>query len=402
MGNTNNRIHAAGGGLAATVVLLLAAAPGWSQQYTVTDLGTLGGPVSDAFAVNNLGNVAGVSAVLSANYHGYFGDAALQEILPLTAQQSHAFDVNAGNQVVAASYDLGEIGAHGQIWQTNLVTNLGNITPHGINDTGSVVGYLSTQDPTFGWLDHAALWQTGTIYDLGTLGGHFSYACAITNDLRIVGTSFTASDAGRRATLWLGGIPTDLGTLGGTNSEARDINAAWQVVGSADTAVGEPHAFLFALDANGNVLSRTDLGTLGGGYSYAYGVNSSGAVVGTSNAAAFRWQSGTLVDLNTLVPAAQNWHLDAARAINDRGQIVGAGQHNGQPRAFLLSPSLRGDMNCDGLVSYADINPFVLALTSQAAYNAQYPNCNWMNADINADGVVSYADINPFVALLGK
>jgi FtsP/CotA-like multicopper oxidase with cupredoxin domain len=59
-----------------------------------------------------------------------------------------------------------------------------------------------------------------------------------------------------------------------------------------------------------------------------------------------------------------------------------------------------GDLNCDSTISYADINPFVLALTSQTAYEAQFPDCDWMSADCNSDGVVSYADINPFVAML--
>lgn len=62
---------------------------------------------------------------------------------------------------------------------------------------------------------------------------------------------------------------------------------------------------------------------------------------------------------------------------------------------------LAGDLNCDGLVSYADIGPFVLALGCQGAYESQYPDCRFLDADINADGVVSFADINPFVALLG-
>lgn len=65
-------------------------------------------------------------------------------------------------------------------------------------------------------------------------------------------------------------------------------------------------------------------------------------------------------------------------------------------------PRVPGDMNCDGVLSYADINPFVLAISSEAAYYALYPTCNWQNADCNTDGVVSYADINPFVALLAK
>jgi hypothetical protein len=65
-------------------------------------------------------------------------------------------------------------------------------------------------------------------------------------------------------------------------------------------------------------------------------------------------------------------------------------------------PPLAGDMNCDGFVNYADINPFVLALSSATAYQSRYAGCNWINADCNLDGVVNYADINAFVALLSS
>ena len=60
----------------------------------------------------------------------------------------------------------------------------------------------------------------------------------------------------------------------------------------------------------------------------------------------------------------------------------------------------KGDLNCDGVVNFGDINPFVLALSGQAAYVAQFPTCYWYNADCNSDGQVNFADINPFVALL--
>ena len=60
----------------------------------------------------------------------------------------------------------------------------------------------------------------------------------------------------------------------------------------------------------------------------------------------------------------------------------------------------KGDLNCDSVVNYADINPFVLALTSQSAYQARYPGCDYQNADCNDDSMVNYADINPFVQLL--
>ena len=65
-----------------------------------------------------------------------------------------------------------------------------------------------------------------------------------------------------------------------------------------------------------------------------------------------------------------------------------------------VCPPLAGDMNCDGVVNFADINAFVLALTGQAPYEAAFPNCRWLNADTNNDGIVDFADINPFVALL--
>jgi hypothetical protein len=69
---------------------------------------------------------------------------------------------------------------------------------------------------------------------------------------------------------------------------------------------------------------------------------------------------------------------------------------------FFANPAWdTADMNCDGTVSAADIDGFVLALTGgQAGYEAQYPNCHYRAADVNCDGVVSAADIDGFVALL--
>ncbi len=63
-------------------------------------------------------------------------------------------------------------------------------------------------------------------------------------------------------------------------------------------------------------------------------------------------------------------------------------------------PGLLGDMNCDQELNFADINPFVLALTNPAGYAAAFPDCDIMHGDINRDGLVSFGDINPFVRLL--
>jgi hypothetical protein len=62
---------------------------------------------------------------------------------------------------------------------------------------------------------------------------------------------------------------------------------------------------------------------------------------------------------------------------------------------------IAGDMNCDGVVTAADIDPFVQALTAgPAAYATAFPHCRHLNADTNGDGLVSAADIDPFVQLL--
>jgi hypothetical protein len=59
--------------------------------------------------------------------------------------------------------------------------------------------------------------------------------------------------------------------------------------------------------------------------------------------------------------------------------------------------SNRGDMNCNGVVNFDDINPFVLALSNPDAYALAYPWCNAYNADTNCDTGIDFADINAFV-----
>jgi hypothetical protein len=59
-----------------------------------------------------------------------------------------------------------------------------------------------------------------------------------------------------------------------------------------------------------------------------------------------------------------------------------------------------GDMNCDGVISSADIEPFVLALVEPAAYAGAYPQCMVANGDVNADGIIDGGDVQAFLGLL--
>jgi hypothetical protein len=69
-------------------------------------------------------------------------------------------------------------------------------------------------------------------------------------------------------------------------------------------------------------------------------------------------------------------------------------------QVWAVSAVRPGDLNCDGVVNFDDINAFVLAIGDPAGYEAQFPLCNRMNADCNGDSLMNFDDINGFVALL--
>jgi hypothetical protein len=65
-------------------------------------------------------------------------------------------------------------------------------------------------------------------------------------------------------------------------------------------------------------------------------------------------------------------------------------------------PPCIGDLNCDGMIDFADINPFVLYLSDQVSWTAAFA-CDPRAGDINCDGTYgqwSFDDINPFVTLM--
>jgi hypothetical protein len=58
-----------------------------------------------------------------------------------------------------------------------------------------------------------------------------------------------------------------------------------------------------------------------------------------------------------------------------------------------------GDTNCDGEITFADIDNFVEALGGEE--NWTHAPCPWLNADCNGDNDVTFADIDAFVSLIG-
>lgn len=73
---------------------------------------------------------------------------------------------------------------------------------------------------------------------------------------------------------------------------------------------------------------------------------------------------------------------------------------SGGGAAFAPGQKL-GDVNCDGVVDFYDIDPFVAALAGEWAFAQSNPDCLWLNADCDQNGTVDFFDIDPLVALLG-
>jgi probable HAF family extracellular repeat protein len=164
-----------------------------------------------------------------------------------------------------------------------------------------------------------------TMTVLGTLGGNYSYAFAVSADGSvIVGQADNAADEGR-AVSWVDGstTATDLGALlGGETSSARGVSAdGGVIVGQAKNAANQWRAVSWV---DGST-TATDLGTLGGNTSSAYAVSADGSVIvgqaknATDEGRAVSWVDGstTATDLGTL--GGTNSY---ARAVSADGSVI--------------------------------------------------------------------------------
>jgi probable HAF family extracellular repeat protein len=224
--------------------------------------------------------------------------------------------------------------------QEYMVTDLGSLSPTGINSWAQVVGNDN---------HHAFMWNFGHIRRLGTLaGGTFSWAAAINDFGEVTGTADGPGEIVSR----FGGSTIEcsdliqpfiwtqqtqmqgLGTVGPASDEAgfEDNGCPYPFYGAAINDRGQVVGYTgFLPDDFQWVLLWTRAGGMsifGSSFSNTYGngISNSGEIVGENGSGsegyATDWKNGVATELAGL-PGISEFGGSAANGVNDRGQIVG-------------------------------------------------------------------------------
>jgi probable HAF family extracellular repeat protein len=352
-----------------TLGLLLAAPVPSAQveatatQYTVLQLGSLGGTAGRSNGINDRGWVSGWSNLSGdANHHAVLWRNGKPLDLGTLGGPNSEIEFTATNDfgMLAGGADTSDIDPYDENfcfftaadnllcsafqWRNGVMSTLpglggNNSYATDSNRLGHIVGWAETVlDPNcvapqvFDF--HGALWKEGRVQDLAPLPGDIGSAAMAINDLDVAagGSGPICASLGvqgfalsTHAVIWRHGSPTNLGSLGGLfNNIATGINNRGQVAGMSDLpGDATAHAFLW----QDGVMN--DLGTLAGDvFSVAWGVSESGQVLGQScdangNCRGFLWQDGGMTDLNTLVSADSSLVIIDANDINAAGKITG-------------------------------------------------------------------------------
>jgi len=354
---------------------------------TYVDLGTLGGTRTTPIAINDLGEVVGLSSLAGDLVQRPFlwVDGTMNELDLLPGHTSgQARGLNNRQQVVGMSIPPGFLGffdSRAVLWENGSVIDLNTAATagagvvlaaaFGINDAGQIVGYGFKP----GIVQFAFLWDRGVVTELGTLGGANSAAASINSFGQIAGLAATSGGVSHAVT-WTNGVIKDLGGGGGGSAGfnvANGLNDFGEAAGSWVTAGGVIPMFW---DAAGAPMSLPLLGSDGN----AFDINNIRQIAGTSAGAAVVWQEGSAVDLDSV--ASVPGSLAAATAINNIGQVVG---WTDGLRGFLVQlpvPAAGVAAAIGSLVSDAGTQASLLAKINGAA-GTPTAECNALRAAAN-------------------
>jgi probable HAF family extracellular repeat protein len=302
--------------------------PEHAFQFTTID--SPGAQATSGFAINNMGEIAGVSfgSKISVGFlydHGTFTTAdtnAGVSIAGINARGAvigtvfpHFFDHRGFlyNNGVLTEFDL---GPH---------TKSGGNSPTGINNSGEVVGYY---DDVAGKL-HGFVYDKGVLATLDVPGAAGSQAQGINDRGTIVGSY----DDGKLAThgfIYNGQAFTTLDAPGAIRTTALKINNAGEILGAYDNASG-PHTYIYDDGA------FTTIDVPGATTTTPTGLNRHGEIVGNFTDAlgshGFIYDDGAYTTIDA--PGAAS---TKAYGINDAGEVVGEFQDSaGVTHAFTAT-----------------------------------------------------------------
>src|SRR6266568_4114010 len=212
------------------------------ENGTMTDLGTLGGSLSVANAINDRGQVVGESTTASGEKHAFLWDHGVMKDLGTPGETSSAQCINGHGDIVGAISGKNLCGG-AVLWKNDRRQSLGDLGPSGsgstaiaINDNGEVVGWAEIADQS----TLAFLFDNSVMHDLGMLPGGViepgsgSQAASVNESGQVVGLSLD-SKGESRAVIWENGQITDLNdgipaAAGVVLTRARGINNLGQIV----------------------------------------------------------------------------------------------------------------------------------------------------------------------------
>jgi probable HAF family extracellular repeat protein len=235
------------------------------QFFHIKALPLLGGNNGEASAINNRGQIVGMSETSTTDsgcppnlirMPVSWENGRVRSLHTLSGDpDGFAFGINDHGQVVGDSGNCSGTVLHAVSWENRTPSQLpdfgeGSIAQY-VNNQGQIVGVVGSADGT---TQYGALWQNGTVTSLGLLPGDFGgLASGINNKGQVVGSNFDSNFSWSHGFIWQNNVMTDLNTLFPASANlfvtmANEINDRGQISGMAIVLsgpdAGNIHAFL--------------------------------------------------------------------------------------------------------------------------------------------------------------